>query len=686
MSLHHMLRAAAGSAPSDPYFENVTLLLSGDGTNGAQNNTFLDSSSNNFTITRNGNTTQGSFSPYGNLWSNYFDGSGDYLLAGGTVNIGSGDYTIEAWVYLNALPTYSMICGYGSQSYIGVRPTSLAFGNSTGATYPEWDFTFSTGTWYHVAVVKQSNTLKAFVNGNQLALSSGSASSSAIFCAGQLYVGRYGGSPTYDLNGYISNFRTVNGTAVYTTTFTPPTAPLTAVSGTSLLTCQSNRFIDNSSNNFAITVNGNTSVQRFSPFNPTAPYSTSVIGGSGYFDGTGDYLTAPNSTAFDFSTSTFTVEAWVFVPSVSVYQMIVEYTSSDATDADYNWYVFISSTGKATVSTRASGSSSQTNVVSTPSLIVNAWNHIAVTRVGTTGIVYVNGVGTTGTLPATIRNNAGSTLKIGADAGPQFGVSGPFNGYMNSLRIVKGTAVYTGNFALPTLAPLTTEGSTSAACYPSTTNINTTFASSDTSLLASFTNAGIPDAAMMNDLETVGNAQVSTSVKKYGTGSLYFDGTGDYLKIPKTDVYNLGNGDFTIEGWINFNVNQDSTVIARINNSGTGDWSFFYNSTVDKWRIVGSGQTIQMSNTWVPTIGQWYYIAVCRSGNNFYFFVDGVQQGTTQTNTVTFTFTDANPTFVGALNDGTLPLNGYIDDLRITKGLARYTANFTPPTAALPVY
>ena len=62
-------KAAGALAPADPYFYDVTLLLSGDGTNGGQNNTFLDSSTNNFTITRNGNTTQGSFSPYGNLWS-----------------------------------------------------------------------------------------------------------------------------------------------------------------------------------------------------------------------------------------------------------------------------------------------------------------------------------------------------------------------------------------------------------------------------------------------------------------------------------------------------------------------------------------------------------------------------------------------------------------------------------------
>jgi hypothetical protein len=83
--------------------------------------------------------------------------------------------------------------------------------------------------------------------------------------------------------------RVVKGSGV--TSVTVPTTPLTAISGTELLTCQTNRFVDNSTNNFAITVNGNTSVQPFSPFAPSAAYDPSVNGGSGYFDGSGDGVT-----------------------------------------------------------------------------------------------------------------------------------------------------------------------------------------------------------------------------------------------------------------------------------------------------------------------------------------------------------------------------------------------------------
>jgi len=101
-----MLQAAAGNAgeEADEDFANTVLLLHGDGTNGAQNNTFLDSSSNNFTITRNGNTTQGTFSPFSKpdgRWGNYFDGTGEYLSAASNAafSIGSSSFSIEAWIY-----------------------------------------------------------------------------------------------------------------------------------------------------------------------------------------------------------------------------------------------------------------------------------------------------------------------------------------------------------------------------------------------------------------------------------------------------------------------------------------------------------------------------------------------------------------------------------------------------------
>src|SRR6185503_4001981 len=115
------------------------------------------------------------------------------------------------------------------------------------------------------------------------------------------------GAPTTHLNnflnGYISNLRVVNGTAVYTAAFTPSTSPLTAITNTVLLTCQSNRFVDNSTSAATFTPSGTITVQRFNPFGDNGtPYSPSPYGGSCWFDGSSGYLPASSGTSMAFGT------------------------------------------------------------------------------------------------------------------------------------------------------------------------------------------------------------------------------------------------------------------------------------------------------------------------------------------------------------------------------------------------
>lgn len=235
---------------TDPYFPYVTALLPGDGTNGAQNNTFTDQSTNAFSITKNGNTTQGTFSPYGDNWSNYFDGTGDYLTAPSNIAfaLGTGDFTVEYWFYLTVMQD-SAFWGIGtSTTSTGVMfrldnpGTSFNFYNNgdnlfTGAGV-------SANTWYHLAVVRSSNTLKVYVNGTQYG---GSLANSTNIAQDVFYIGgaKVGATVPYNpMNGYISNLRVVKGTAVYTSNFTPSTTTLAALANTQLLTCQSNRFVD----------------------------------------------------------------------------------------------------------------------------------------------------------------------------------------------------------------------------------------------------------------------------------------------------------------------------------------------------------------------------------------------------------------------------------------------------------
>jgi hypothetical protein len=650
------IKSGAAGNPTDPKFNYVTMLLHGDGTNGAQNNTFVDSSTNNFTITRNGNTTQGTFTPYGSNWSNYFDGTGDYLSVANNAALqwSTGDFCVEAWIYPNSVSgSKAIVCKgindtgtfdlglYGTK--IELYTTALVFSSSAS---------LSANTWTHVAITRSGTTLRCFING---ALDTTVTSSYNFNNAGTFYVGVYGSGSVNYFNGYMSNVRCVKGSAVYTSAFTPSTTSLTAITNTSLLTCQSNRFIDNSTNNFTITKNGDVSVQRFSPFSPTTAYSTSVIGGSGYFDGSGDYLTAPNSTAFDLSTSDFTLEGFFYPTTGSAFQSIFAYASNaGASISDYAFQLLINSTNGVNFRVVASGSSSFTTISTSNTITLNSWNYVCVTRTGTSVSVYLNGTTTTGTIASTIRNNASSILTIGRDPDGTFAITG----YLSNLRILKGTAVTPST---PT-APLT--------------------AITNTSLLLSYTNAGILDNAMMNDLETVGNAQISTSVKKYGTGSMYFDGSGDYLLSPSVMPNSLGSGDFTVEFWVYVSAYVDGDTPLCIGTFGTWYPNIMIRMNTN-WTIsVGNGSSWVFVDQGFGTkaIGSWAHIAITRSSGTLRAFLNGVQ-GYSVSNSTDMTLKQV---VVGNGTLNNLYFNGYIDDLRITKGYARYTANFSVPTAAFP--
>lgn len=666
--LAKQLQGAAKGVAVDSDFENVTLLLHGNGTNGAQNNTFLDSSTNNFTITRNGNTTQGTFSPYGDNWSNYFDGTGDFLTVpdNAAFDLGSGDFTVEAWLYITSGNTSG--AGWLSQWSTGTTqgwyfgtsssPTSNIFlfgyttnGSTVNVISSGYDVTTTLNQWVHFAVSKSGTSVRLFVNGTQQG-STGTLSGTIFNSSDNLVIGRNGSFTSgWDLIGYMSNARLVKGTALYTSNFTPPTAPLTAITNTSLLTCQSNRFIDNSTNAFTITRNGDVSVQRFSPFSPTAAYASGTIGGSGYFDGTGDSLEIADSTTWDLGSGNFTFECW-FYPLVSGETMALGGNWSNTSQANRSYLFYV--TGNVAYFLGEDGST-QPTASSASSVIVNAWNHIAAVRNGTSLRVYLNGVsGTSTTLNPFTFQNSNLPFRIGSQSQ---GASNSVTGYISDFRFVKGSAVYTGGFTPPT-SPLT--------------------AITNTQLLTNFTNAGIIDNAMMNDLETVGNAQISTTQSKFGGSSMYFDGTGDYLvgNFATKDLYNFGTGNFTVEMWVyTSNLSNYQTLLdTRASDSQTA-WCLFIDNTGKPYWYDASG--VQLSSTAISS-NTWTHLAIARSGSTLKMFLSGTEvfSGTnTNSQNSTGTF------YVGRNAVNAFLYTGYIDDLRITKGVARYTANFTAPTA-----
>ena len=658
--LHHMLRAAAQRAFStlDPYFQYVTMLLHGDGTNGAQNNTFVDSSTNNFTITRNGNTTQGTFSPYGSNWSNYFDGSGDYLQAGTSANLalGSGDFTIEGWFfctgYNGGAALYSTINTYPSSTGLLFYISNLGvYTIDVNGTILTGSGTATLNTWVHYAVVRNSNTITIYINGSSI----GTVSSSTNYSDQYAVIGRTGaGSASNYFLGYISNTRMVKGTAVYTSSFIPSTTPLTAITNTQLLTCQSNRFIDTSSNAFTITKNGDTSVQRFSPFKATSAYSTSVIGGSGYFDGSGDFLSMANNSAFSPSTGDFTLEGWIYHTTAS---------------GSNNMY-FSQGTGGLALYRNTSGqlelAQDAVAVIITSSATIpsNAWTHVAASRSGTSLKLFINGT--------QVASATNSTAFSGV-ASEYIGISGngssfPMSGYISDVRLCK-SALYTTAFT-PNTAPLTTTSQSATNCQ----------------FLTNFINAGVLDNAMMNDLETVGNAQISTSVKKYGTGSIYLDGTGDALLALSNPQGDFGSGNFTLEGWFYQTATSNQGYFSkRANISSYSPFLVQYdaNQLTAFLSTSGSSWAVTINASTNPSTNTWNHIAFVRNGSTATLYLNGTSVGSASISGSLMT--NSTPVVIGAeASDANNCFNGYIDDVRITKGYARYTSNFTPPTAAFP--
>ena len=191
------------------------------------------------------------------------------------------------------------------------------------------------------------------------------------------------------------------------------------------------------------------------------------------------------------------------------------------------------------------------------------------------------------------------------------------------------------------------------------------------------------------------DARISTAQSKFGGASIVFEGTEDYLTAANDASLNFDSGDFTIECWLylaglqtpNIDSQRVGSIAAygvnAVTNSG---YSFGFNTTASLLFFGRPGIGISAIATFAPALSTWYHVAYTRAGSTNRLFVDG-QSLTLTTNT----FTPATSS-TGTLRIGTErfysgynhDLTGYIDDFRITKGVARYTANFTPPTLPFP--
>ena len=401
-------------------------------------------------------------------------------------------------------------------------------------------------------------------------------------------------------------------------------------------------------------------------------------GGSVSFDGNDDHLNIDNRSDLAFGTGDFTLECWVyFTGSDGVLDTVMETRSSTSASDGFLIGRFHTSGHENKIELYTDGSYRITADVTTSN---NVWTHVAAVRQSGTTRMYINGQAQTTTYSDS-NNYSNDDLIIGEN------VSGSYQipGLISNFRMVKGTAVYTSNFTVPT-SPLTAITNTKLLCCQSTTF--PTVATVDFSNLGLYNISGTAGSYAPTGLS--GGIDFPS-----GQGTAY-NSNGSYILNANTSF----SGNYTIEFWFNVDTlnntnygtygavlfdgrpqsgnggNIFGSIYAANSNGGSNPFNMRYHANGSDW-ISGSTNF---------SVGTWYHCALVRNSGTITLYVNGTSQGTYSHSTSMTSNT--NRPYVGGwgyipgVND--FALNGKISNLRMGS-TAVYTSSFTPPTSNLTV-
>ena len=382
---------------------------------------------------------------------------------------------------------------------------------------------------------------------------------------------------------------------------------------------------------------------------------------SAQFDGTGDYLSVPDSTDWNFTASEATIECWVYLnsmPSVSV-QLIGQNDGSAS-----NWFVYIYANGKIAVGLKnVNEVASATGVIST-----DTWYHVAVVRESSDSSavtrIYVDGV-SVANATAQYFNDSSDDLFIGGNS-DESGLK-YMDGYLDEIRI-SDVARYQIPFT-PSTEAFTNDINTMLLLHCDGSNDGTSF----------------PDSAS-HPITANGDVANTRAEQKVGDSSIYFDGSGDYLSLADSTDWDFGTGDFTIEGWWWIDSAQTTS---RCWSTGAGaDGKGFMgvmntnNGTVDFLGGDGGSWTFNFATPSSSfTNDAWNHVAWVRDGTTVRTYVGGVQKAT---GTYSGSGVDDDTTgwWIGRWSQDTgNDMLGYLDEYRVSN-TCRYPdgTTFTPQT------
>lgn len=560
-------------------------------------------------------------------------------------DLGTGDFTMEAKVMTLSSPSAQTI-GCLNDTASGVEFSLQSSTNIrvfvAGTQYNFTTPTLMANTFYDVAVSRSGTSLRAFLNGKQVG--STETSSGSISSTTGVWVGARTDSSNY-LTGWIKGFR-ISNSARYTADYTPTDTPFTSDSNTKLL------------------LHGNTSA--------TAPLSPWVM-----LDGTGDYMTIPDAAWQDFGTGEWTVEGNIRWYSVAGSTLLTVGTSTNGirlaaydTGGTAGFHTYV-------VNTEYQGSPGFTPV--------NGRSyHFAAVRDGNTLRMFLDGV-SYGTADITAKNITGLTqgVTIGGDNGAGFLV----NGWIRNVRI-SNIARYTADFTPPTSA-FTSDANTMFLMHGNEANGSTTFTDSSSNAATITTNGDAKidfqedyRSNVITDSGNTGHKPYSPPAGRakvdflspFGYGATFMDGSGDYLTAPDSTDWDLGTGDFTLEGFYRFSSVGSSQALIEFGNSGSTGVGIKYNQASGQLRLDINGATV-LNPSFSPIVNNWYHFSASRASGTARLFINGSLKSNSADSSNVSGSSDG--VYLGYNVPGTGYFYGMTDNNRISD-VARYTATFDP--------
>ena len=549
----------------------------------------------------------------------------------------------------------------------------------------------STGTiindgWHHIAVVRSGVTITHFIDGTQSG--SGTVSNGSLTSYTNLILGDEDAGFNTQLSAYMDEFCLTN-LAKYTSNFTPPTSPFSLVTTESDV--KSILFFEGANNG---TVFYDQKGHNYTRYGSSITSTTQKQGGltSAYIGNVnlGNGIKCSEISSSDFIlTGDFTIECWIYQTAITddfgLATIISKCDTSGRTNSSLTSFELslFNSTPIVNTFVTDSGSYSITGAIS---ISLNSWNHIALTRSGNTlylivnrfisGSVSINGNGIVNTTPLII----GATY----DSIATNNCKHSLRGYIDNFRVENGEARYT-SANTPTYFssqfPYNLTNPSSPLPYGSNDSNW-----SNVGLFINFDELNYFKDENGNIFTPKGYVELNSTQSKFGGISGYF---GDYgsLSTPHREDLNLPE-DFTISGWINCSRTSGTQIIlSKGRNSTTNypSYEIILNGTSIQFTAYladGAGSSIFNGVTFgTVDTGNWHYFEVVRYGSNWVGFLDGTSTsiGTSASNP----FISTRNLVLGSdtVNTSTYNFKGYIDELRITKGVARDFVSFTSPTS-----